>query len=60
MQTKTYTFTKSEILALREACREYEYLLSKVNPKSPIFIKMKKSLSVLKEQFINDYQLLKG
>ena len=57
--TKTYTFTKSEILALREACIEYDHLMSKIHPRSKIFMKMKKSLKSLKEQFKNDYQLLK-
>ena len=56
---KTYTFTKSEILALREACIEYDNIISKLSPRSPIFIKMKKDLKGLKEQFKDDYRLLK-
>ena len=59
MSTKTYTFTKSEILALREACIEYNHTMLKLSPRSPIFIKMKKNLKGLTEQFKKDYQLLK-
>ena len=58
-KTKKYEFTKDEILALREACTEYYHQTKNLKSKSPIAIRMYAVLKALKEQFNDDYRLLK-
>jgi hypothetical protein len=56
MKTKTYTFTETEILALKEALTEYHFKIKDNNMTSPIFIDMRKAVKSLKEQFTEDYR----
>ena len=59
MKTKTYEFTEIEVMALKEATCEYYHATKHLKPKSPIAVKMFKALEGLKEQFNDDYRLMK-
>ena len=59
MKTKTYTFTEIEVMALKEATKEYYFQRRNLKPISPVVQKMQAALLTLKDQFDDDFRLWK-
>jgi hypothetical protein len=53
MKLYTKVFTEDELIAIREALRNYKHLLKSNEPQSPAAIKHKTAVSVLLEDFKN-------
>ena len=56
LKTKHYEFTEVEMLAIRDTLIEENQRLKAVKPNSPIFVKIKKAVGILKDQFVRDCQ----